>query len=191
MNQPKKPSMLWSIFWSAVGIGLPAFVTLSFFGLWFVGTDRSAPGYIAIGIVFAVSTLWLVYGVYRGFAASNARWLGVLVPLLTIGLVGSLVGAWMLSYDALTLELNNSGSVPVNASLGGDEVVVHAGQTWSMRYSVGDKLRFVYLPESPAQKGKVKTAKLDREGPPVGDRPGPLKAEVNADGEEISFRFRD
>ena len=60
-----------------------------------------------------------------------------------------------------------------------------------MRYSVGDSLRLIYLPESATENTKAKTVKLDREGSAVGDRPGPLKAEVNADGEEISFRYRD
>ncbi len=191
MNQQKKSSIWWSIFWSVVGIGLTAFTALSFLGLSLVRTDRNPSGYLAVGIVFAGPTIFMVWGVYRGFAASNARWLGVLVPVLTIGMVGSLVGAWLLSYDALVLELRNSGSTPVTARHDGDEFVVHGGQTWIMRYSVGDSVSLVCLAESATEKSKAKTVKLDREGPAVGGRPGPLKAEVNADGEEISFRFRD
>jgi len=84
------------------------------------------------------------------------------------------------------LDVTNTGSTPVSARHGSDEFVVQPAQTWSLRYSAGDSLT---LSEDVASKSK--TVVLDREGRGIGMRPVKFKAEVNADGKEITFRFTD
>ena len=84
------------------------------------------------------------------------------------------------------LDVTNTGSTPVSARHGSDEFVVQPAQTWGLRYSAGDSLAL-----SVTGAGKSKTVVLDREGRSIGMRPVKFKAEVNADGEDIRFRFID
>ena len=79
-----------------------------------------------------------------------------------------------------------TGSIAVSAQRASDYFVVHPGQTWIFRYSVGDSLML-----SVREADKSKTVQLDRAGRGTFNSPVKFKAEVNADGEEINFRFTD
>jgi len=84
------------------------------------------------------------------------------------------------------LDVTNTGAAVVSARLGNDESVIQPTQTLALRYSVGDSLTF-----SVPTDGKSKTVVLDRAGRGGGNQPVKFKAEVNADGNDIQFRFTD
>ena len=114
------------------------------------------------------------------------------VILITVAAIGGV--AWVVTQMVMSsrntsrpeLDVTNTGSTPVSARHGSDEFVVQPAQTWALRYSVGDSLTL-----SVAVASKSKTVVLDREGRGIGNRPVKFKAEVNADGRDISFRFTD
>ena len=109
-----------------------------------------------------------------------------LTAVAAIGVVVTLMFLIFRNTSRPQLDVTNTGSTAVSARHGSDEFVVQPAQTWALRYSVGDSLT---LAEDVASKSK--TVVLDREGRGIGMRPVKFKAEVNADGRDISFRFTD
>ena len=98
--------------------------------------------------------------------------------------------SWVMMYRNASrpqLDLTNTGSIAVSAQRASDSFVVHPGQTWVFRYSVGDSLMLFVVRDA----NKSKTVQLDRAGRGKFNSPVKFKAEVNADGEEITFRFID
>lgn len=82
------------------------------------------------------------------------------------------------------LNVTNTGSTAVSARHGSDEFIIQPAQTWDLRYSVGDSLTLFVIETS-----KSRTVVLDREGRGTVTQPVKFQAEVNADGQDISFRF--
>jgi hypothetical protein len=115
--------------------------------------------------------------------STTSRNTGILIVVAAIaGII------WMSARNTTRPQLNvtNTGSTAVSARHGSDEFVIQPAQSWALRYSVGDTLTL-----SVAAASKSQTVELEREGRGIGMRPVKLKAEVNADGEEIRFRFID
>ncbi len=62
MNEPKKPSVLWSV----IGVGLPAFTSVMSFVNASTSDQRGL--WISVGVVFGGAALIVLQRVYRAFS---------------------------------------------------------------------------------------------------------------------------